>query len=101
VSDSMRSRGYGLKGRTAFSIYRFDNRDRAFVVGLFWCITAIMMAVLFEQVNILYNPVIIMNRITSLSVVFYIIYAVFCILPMGLQILGEVKFRMMVSNKSY
>ncbi len=26
-SDSMRSRGYGLEGRTAFSIYRFTRRD--------------------------------------------------------------------------
>ncbi len=27
-ADSMKSRGYGLPGRTAFSIYRFDRRDR-------------------------------------------------------------------------
>ncbi len=29
TADSMKSRGYGLPGRTAFSIYRFDERDRA------------------------------------------------------------------------
>jgi energy-coupling factor transport system permease protein len=29
TADSMKSRGYGLPGRTAFSIYRFDRRDRA------------------------------------------------------------------------
>jgi energy-coupling factor transport system permease protein len=27
TADSMKSRGYGLPGRTAFSIYRFDRRD--------------------------------------------------------------------------
>ena len=27
VADSMKSRGYGLKGRTAFALYRFDKRD--------------------------------------------------------------------------
>ncbi|MDR1329171.1 MAG: energy-coupling factor transporter transmembrane protein EcfT [Oscillospiraceae bacterium] len=35
TADSMKSRGYGLPGRTAFSIYRFDRRDAlalAFVV---------------------------------------------------------------------
>ncbi len=26
TSDSMRSRGYGLKGRTAFSIYKFTKK---------------------------------------------------------------------------
>ena len=29
TSDSMKSRGYGLKGRTAFSLFRFDKRDAA------------------------------------------------------------------------
>lgn len=38
-SDSMRSQGSLLRGRTAFSIYRFDNRDRAFVIALFSGIT--------------------------------------------------------------
>lgn len=28
TADSMKSRGYGLKGRTAFSIYCFDKRDK-------------------------------------------------------------------------
>lgn len=28
TADSMKSRRYGLKGRTAFSIYRFDERDK-------------------------------------------------------------------------
>ena len=34
TADSMHSRGYGLPGRTAFSIYRFDRRDRAALVWL-------------------------------------------------------------------
>ncbi len=37
TADSMRSRGYGLRGRTAFSIYRFDRRDRAALVFLLAC----------------------------------------------------------------
>ena len=28
TADSMKDRGYGLPGRTAFSIYRFDRRDK-------------------------------------------------------------------------
>lgn len=33
TADSMKSRGYGLPGRTAFSIYRQDDRDQA---ALWW-----------------------------------------------------------------
>jgi len=91
-SNSMKSRGYSLRGRTAFSIYRFDNRDRGLVIVFFWCLTGIMMAVLFNQTRIYFDPQIIMNRITAVSYVFYGVYAMFLLLPMGLQIVGEWKF---------
>ena len=81
-----------MRGRTAFSIYRFDNRDRGLVIVFFWCLTGIMMAVLFNQTRIYFDPQIIMNRITTVSYVFYGVYAVFLLLPMGLQIVGEWKF---------
>ena len=38
-ADSMKSRGFGLWGRTAFSIYRFDQRD-----GLFLGLLAVLCA---------------------------------------------------------
>lgn len=90
---SMKCRGYSLKGRTAFSIYRFDNRDRGFVIALFACLTVIVMAAAFNQTTISYNPVIMMNRITGMSVIFYFAYALFLLLPMLLQIIGEQRFR--------
>ena len=33
TADSMKSRGYGEKGRTAFSIYRMDDRDRSLLAA--------------------------------------------------------------------
>ncbi len=89
---SMKSRGYSLKGRTAFSIYRFDNRDRSFVVSIFLCLTVIGMGYALDQTNIYYDPEIIINRITPLSGVFYIAYAALFLLPMILQIIGEYRF---------
>ena len=37
TADSMKSRGYGLPGRTAFSIYRFDDRDKMALGWLLYC----------------------------------------------------------------
>ena len=37
TADSMKSRGYGLPGRTAFSIYRLDGRDKALLAWLSYC----------------------------------------------------------------
>lgn len=37
TADSMKSRGYGLKGRTAFSIYQVTERDQYLAAWLLFC----------------------------------------------------------------
>ena len=93
ASESMRSRGSALRGRKAFSIYRFDNRDRAYVVALFACLTVVLMAVLLQQTDIIYDPRIIMTPVTTMSYVFYAGYAVLCLMPMGLELWTEYRFK--------
>ncbi|MGI6217660.1 MAG: energy-coupling factor transporter transmembrane component T [Coriobacteriales bacterium] len=92
TSDSMRSRGYTLKGRTAFSIYRFDNRDRSLVIFMFLCLSLMLMAILLDQTYIIYSPQIILNHITAVSVIFYIAYAAFCNLPLAMEVWASVRF---------
>ena len=93
VSESMRSRGSSLRGRKAFSIYRFDNRDRAYVIALFTCLTLIIMGVLLKQTDILYDPRIRMNPITSMSWFFYAGYGFFCLMPLMLEVWTEYRFK--------
>jgi energy-coupling factor transport system permease protein len=90
ASESMRSRGSNLRGRKAFSIYRFDNRDRIFVIGLFLCLTLTMMAVLLGQTDMVYDPKIIW---TNVSPILCIGYAVLCLMPLGLEIWTEYRFQ--------
>ena len=92
-SDSMRSRGYALKGRTAFSIYRFDNRDRSLVISLFACLTVALMGYLLGQTVIWYDPKIVMNPITPISFVFYMGFAVLCLLPLIMELWTEFRFK--------
>lgn len=90
ASESMRSRGSSLRGRKAFSIYRFDNRDRFFVIGLFLCLTLTMMAVLLGQTDMVYDPKIIW---TDVSPILCIGYAVLCLMPLMLEIWTEYRFQ--------
>jgi len=92
-SESMQSRGSTLRGRTAFSIYRFDNRDRAYVIALFTFLTITMMAVLLQQTNITYDPQIVMNPITPLSWLFFGGYTALCLMPLVLDLWTEYRFR--------
>ena len=90
ASESMRSRGSNLRGRKAFSIYRFDNRDRFFVIGLFLCLTLTMMAVLLGQTDMVYDPKIIW---TDVSPILCTGYAVLCLMPLMLEIWTEYRFQ--------
>lgn len=91
-SDSMRSRGSLLRGRTAFSIYRFDNRDRAFVIALFICITLTAMGVILGASKMWYNPRIIWRPLNGIGVVVGIGYLMLCLMPLGLELWTEFRF---------
>ena len=90
ASESMRSRGSSLRGRKAFSIYRFDNRDRLFVIGLFLCLTLTMMAILLGQTDMVYDPKIIWTHVSPL---FCVGYGVLCLMPLGLELWTEYRFQ--------
>ena len=102
TSDSMRSRGYGLHGRTAFSIYSFTKRDKILGVvmaGLFVLITAgCARGAVFAQ----YDPRILLAGFTIqgrtapvscsalLAIATYTAFGFFCFLPVILD-LAEAK----------
>lgn len=93
TADSMKSRGYGLKGRTTFSIFRFDKRDKivgtmmVVLMGIFFY--GCLQGAAFAQ----YNPQILISGITvlgkrasvecspALSMVTFVCFAAFCFLP--------------------
>lgn len=93
VSVSMKSRGSTLKGRTAYSIYRFDNRDRSFVICQFFCLTLIAMAVILKFTTMVYDPKIIWKEPTALLMIFCIAYMLFCLMPLMLELWTEYQFR--------
>ena len=99
TSDSMRSRGYGLHGRTAFSIYSFTKRDNIVMAGLFALITAgCARGAVFAQ----YDPRILLAGFTIqgrtapvscsvlLAIATYTAFGFFCFLPVILD-LAEAK----------
>lgn len=93
TSDSMRCRGCSLRGRTAYSLYRFDGRDRSFVIGFCSLICVLLMALLLDQTMIRFAPQVVMMPITPMSCLFYAAWAALCLLPPVLELLGARRFR--------
>lgn len=93
ASDAMHSRGSSLRGRTAFSIYRFDNRDRVYVIGMFLCITLTVMAVLLGFTNMTYDPRILWKPMVPAMILFCLGYGLLCLMPLGLELWTDYQFR--------
>ena len=92
AADSMKSRGSALHGRTAFSIYRFDNRDRAFVIALFSGIILTGMGAILGATEMFYDPVILWKPLNGLAAASAVGYAFLCLLPLGLELWTECHF---------
>ncbi|QHI73878.1 DUF4430 domain-containing protein [Aminipila terrae] len=81
TADSMRSRGYGLPGRTAFSIFHLDSRDKkalAAIAGLGLCVLA---GQIFGILYFRYYPSMKGNPLEIFSYFPFIAYAGLCIVP--------------------
>lgn len=96
---SMKNRGATLKGRTAYALYRFDHRDRALVLSLAALITSQLMAWLLDQTKALYDPMIVVNRVTPVSLVFYALYALLGLMPWLLQLGASLRWRRRIEQK--
>lgn len=86
TADSMKSRGYGLPGRTAFSVYRFDRRDRYALLWLLFCGVYILSGWLAGGFYWRYFPSFRGVRPAPLPVSFLLCYLALCLTPVFLDI---------------
>ena len=85
TADSMRSRGYGLPGRSAFSIYRFDSRDRAALLWMLCCGGFIIAGWIAGGFAFNYYPMLSAAPVTPLTVMFPLAYLALCLTPVILD----------------
>ena len=81
TADSMKSRGYGLRGRTAFSIYGFDKRDRRALLFLLLCGGYVLFGVFFHALYWRYFPVAQGSLFGVYVISVFAAYFVLCIAP--------------------
>jgi energy-coupling factor transport system permease protein len=98
TADSMKSRGYGLKGRTSFSNFRFDTRDRTTLAILIVLIAFLLFGALAGENNIVYFPAVWIKPVSLLSVLIYFAYGALCLLPMAFNLWEDIKWARLKSK---
>ncbi len=95
TSDSMKGRGYGLPGRTAFSVYCFEKRDGWLLVVIFILIIYIMTGSILGGVTFEYFPMIDGQIENVYAITIYIAYCCLCFIPVTLHIGEERRWKLL------
>ena len=97
TADSMKARGYGLKGRTAYSNYSFTKRDA--IALLLICISTASLIVLrvFGTAKYRYFPSV-KGELTGIdSVIFFTLYFLLMIMPFVINIWEGIRWKRLQS----
>ena len=98
TADSMKSRGYGLKGRTAFSIYRFEERDVYAVIWFGFCGLFLLAGSIVSAFGFRYFPNIRYAAFDVTTIPFYFVYLGMCITPFIINVKEELKWKALYSK---
>lgn len=98
TADSMKSRGYGLPGRSAFSIYKFDSRDRSALLWLIFCGVYIISGWLTDGMAFRYYPSIKGVGANPFSISFMLVYLALCMTPVILNVKEDRKWKRLISE---
>ena len=103
TGDSMLARGYGLKGRTAYSNYRFDSRDRTLLIVFALLMAVSLLCIFFGSLSVEYYIRFSMENIQPYAGFAYICHCVVCMLPFALEIREDIlwkRYRNAVQDKN-
>ena len=81
TADSMRARGYGLPGRTAFSIYRMERRDVWALIWLALCGLILLIGSLLGGLSWRYYPTLQGGQTPVLTAILLLTELALCLLP--------------------
>ncbi len=86
TADSMKSRGYGIPGRTAFSIFTFDKRDKKaliciLILGIYTLAGNLMGGMYFR-----FFPSMKMAEVSVFGISVFVAYLLLCVCPIIIEI---------------
>jgi energy-coupling factor transport system permease protein len=97
TADSMKARGYGLPGRTAFSIYRFDRRDRAALAVLGFLAASVAAGAAARLTYWRYYPTVKGVRAGMGAAAVCAAFLALCLAPLAINLWEDRKWRVLQS----
>lgn len=98
TADSMKARGYGLPHRSAFSIYRFERRDRLALIYLLVLGVYVIIGAAVGALGFNYFPQMKYTVLTPYSISVFIAYPLLLLMPLIIDKKEELRWRTLTAN---
>ena len=86
TADSMKSRGYGIPGRTAFSIFTFDKRDKKALVCILLLGIYTFVGNLMGEIDFSFFPSMKMAEVSVFGISVFVAYLLLCSSPIIIEL---------------
>lgn len=90
VTSSMKARGYGLKGRTSFSLYKINTRDKKILAIFIILLSIVIIGFIIGENTIKYFPMIKIKEKSLISIVVYLAYLGITLIPLIINIKEDI-----------
>ncbi len=98
TADSMRSRGYGIPGRTSFSIFRFHKRDCKALICIILLSVYIFIGAVFGGISFEFFPYIESSEFSIYGGSLYASFFLLCIFPVVIEAWEVTKWNVLKSK---
>ncbi len=98
TASSMKNRGYGLKGRTSFSIFKITLRDIGALIFVLIMAVYVIVGYILGRINFAFYPQMIGAENTIYSYSIFVAYFLLCIMPIMIEAWEELKWKYLRSR---
>ena len=98
TSDSMKSRGYGLPGRTAFSVFVFDKRDKKTLIYIFVSGIYTLIGSIVGEIDFSFFPSVKAAEVSPVSISVFTSYLLLCMCPVIIEIREVIRWNALRSK---
>lgn len=98
TGDAMKARGYGLKGRSHFSLFRFTEQDAVLAAGTALLAAAVLAGTAFGGTRFHFYPKMTNIGLAPADIITYVAFGVLCLWPFCIEIKENMKWKYFVSK---
>lgn len=98
TANSMKARGYGLKGRTSFSLFKFTYRDAIMLCGIIVQMAVITVSALMGKLHFAYYPVLTKTDGSVFGIITYAVTAILMFTPYIIEVKENIRWKLSISK---